>query len=97
MRRAKAHISGLALVLFLFSLALTLSPSLHHFFHHDSDSAGHTCIVTIIASGQVLSTHATSELPILVCALLLLVVSDFLLPYHERDLRFPIGRAPPLA
>ena len=84
------------MVLFLFSLALAVSPSLHHFFHHDSDSPEHTCIVTIIASGQVLSTHETGALPIAVCVLFVLVVPEFLLPNLERDLRLPIGRAPPL-
>lgn len=42
-----------ALLLFLFVLALSASPQLHHAFHHDSDEDQHHCAVTLLHSGQV--------------------------------------------
>ena len=42
-----------ALLLFLFVLALNVSPQLHLAFHHDSDEGQHHCAVTLLHSGQV--------------------------------------------
>ena len=77
-------------------MAMEASPSLHKLIHRDADSAGHTCIVTILASGQVLSTGVPTVLPVLACAIFVLVLVEFLRPHFERDLRLPVGRAPPL-
>lgn len=41
------------LLLFLFALALSASPQLHHAFHHDSDEGRHHCAATLLHSGQV--------------------------------------------
>ena len=92
---AKALLCFLAIGSLLLSIAMGASHSLHKFFHQDADSPGHTCIATIIASGQVLSTQAPNVLPVLVCAIFVLVVAEFLILHSERDLRLPIGRAPP--
>ena len=77
-------------------MAMEASPSLHKFIHHDADSAEHSCVVTMLAAGQVLSTGAPDVLPVLACAVFVLVVIEFLRPLFERDLRLPVGRAPPL-
>ena len=71
-------------------------PSLHKLVHRDADSADHTCIATMLASGQVLSTGAPDALPIFACAVFVLVLVEILRPHFERDLRLPVGRAPPL-
>jgi hypothetical protein len=96
LRQAKGPISGLAMVLLLFSSALAASPSLHHFFHSDSDSPAHTCLVTMLAHGQVLSSEAGVAVALVVAAVLVLVVLETSVPLSERDLRLPAGRAPPL-
>jgi uncharacterized protein (DUF2062 family) len=93
---AKALLCFLAISSLLLAIAMEASPSLHKFIHRDADSAAHICIVTMLASGQVHSTGAPGVLPILVCAVFLLVIVEFLRPHCERDLRLPVGRAPPL-
>jgi len=50
----------------------------------------------MLASGQVLLAGAPDILPILACAIFVLVLVEFLRPHFERDLRLPVGRAPPL-
>jgi hypothetical protein len=92
---AKASLCFLAIGSLLLSMAMAGSPSLHKFVHKDADSPEHSCLATIIAGGQVLSTQAPDVVPILVCAIFVLVVAEFLLPHSERDLRLPVGRAPP--
>jgi hypothetical protein len=77
-------------------MAMEVSPSFHKLIHHDADSAGHSCVATMLAAGQVLSTGAPDVLPILACAVFVLVTIKFLRPHIERDLRLPVGRAPPL-
>jgi hypothetical protein len=37
---------------FLWALALSVSPQLHHYIHADANRAGHSCAVTAIASGN---------------------------------------------
>lgn len=34
------------LVLWLFTMLLTVSPALHHYFHPDSDECTHQCLIT---------------------------------------------------
>jgi len=93
---AKALLCFLAISGLLLAMAMEASPSLHKLIHHDADSADHSCFVTMLASGQVLATGAPDVLPILACAVFLLVLVEFLRPHFERDLRLPVGRAPPL-
>lgn len=94
---AKALLCFLVMGNLLLSAAMASSPALHKFIHHDADSEGHTCLATIIANGHVLSTQEPTELLILICAVFVLVLAESLLPHFERDLRLPIGRAPPQA
>ena len=95
-RLARALVCLWAIGQLLFSTALAASPSLHKFFHHDSDSPSHECLATVIAQGQMHSSPG----PLIVLALpvvfLVLVIFEPLLPQSQRDLRLPAGRAPPL-
>jgi hypothetical protein len=93
---AKALLCFLAIGSLLVAMAMEASPSFHKFVHQDADSAGHSCIATMLAAGQVLSTGAPDVLPILAFAVFVLVLLESLRPHIERDLRLPVGRAPPL-
>jgi hypothetical protein len=93
---AKVLLCFLAISSLLLAIAMEASPSLHKLIHRDADSAEHSCIATMLAAGQVLSTGAPDVLSILACAIFVLVLVEFLRPHFERDLRLPIGRAPPL-
>ena len=77
-------------------MAMEASPSLHKLIHHDADSAEHSCIATMLASGHVVSAGAPDVLPILAGAVFVLVLLESVRPHIERDLRLPVGRAPPL-
>lgn len=44
-----AAFTGLA---FLWALVLSVSPQLHERFHPDANRVGHTCAVTLVASGN---------------------------------------------
>jgi hypothetical protein len=96
LRPAKALVSGLAMVFLLFASTLAVSPSLHHFFHHDSGSDTHSCLVTLLANGQVVSADGFVAVAFFVPAMLFLASPEAPSPSPERDLRLPAGRAPPL-
>jgi uncharacterized oligopeptide transporter (OPT) family protein len=49
---ARALISALVSVGFLWALALSASPQLHQRVHKDSNRAEHNCVATMIASGS---------------------------------------------
>ena len=50
---ARAFVTVLALAGFLSALTLSASPQLHERLHPDANRAGHSCAVTLIASGNV--------------------------------------------
>jgi hypothetical protein len=47
-----------AAAIFLWSLALSASPQLHKAIHPDANQPGHTCAVTLVASGSF--THSAA-------------------------------------
>jgi hypothetical protein len=51
--RGWAFVSTWLLGSFFFALVLGSSPELHARVHHDANQPGHTCAVTLIASGSV--------------------------------------------
>jgi hypothetical protein len=56
---ARAFVTALALAGFLSALTLSVSPQLHERIHPDASRGGHSCAVTIIASGNVDHSPAT--------------------------------------
>jgi hypothetical protein len=48
----RALIAAAASAAFLWTLALTSSPELHGRIHKDANRPGHTCAITLIASGS---------------------------------------------
>ncbi len=50
--RGLSSAATFAAAIFLWSLALGASPQLHRFIHPDADQPGHTCAVTLVASGS---------------------------------------------
>jgi hypothetical protein len=59
---ARAFVTVLALAGFLSALTLSASPQLHERLHPDANRAGHSCAVTLIASGNV--DHSPTALSI---------------------------------
>jgi hypothetical protein len=57
---ARAFVTVLALAGFLSALTLSVSPQLHERIHPDASRGGHSCAVTIIASGNVDHSPATA-------------------------------------
>jgi hypothetical protein len=58
--RGRAFVATLLSLAFLWSLALAASPELHARIHKDANRAGHSCAVTLIASGNLdHSPHST--------------------------------------
>ena len=49
----RASVAILASAAFLWALTLSASPQLHERVHSDANRAGHTCAVTMIASGNL--------------------------------------------
>jgi hypothetical protein len=49
---SRAFVAFVVSAAFLFALALGASPELHGRVHKDADQPGHTCAVTLIASGN---------------------------------------------
>jgi hypothetical protein len=56
---ARAFVTVLALAGFLSALTLSASPQLHERLHPDANRAGHSCAVTLIASGNVEHSPST--------------------------------------
>jgi hypothetical protein len=48
----RAFVGFLASAAFLWSLALSSSPELHGRIHKDANQPGHTCAITLLASGS---------------------------------------------
>jgi hypothetical protein len=48
----RAVVGALLSAVFLWGLALSVSPQFHHFVHGDANRAEHVCAATLIASGS---------------------------------------------
>jgi NADH:ubiquinone oxidoreductase subunit 2 (subunit N) len=94
-RIAKSAIAGLLILSWLFVAVLSFSPSLHQYFHHDADSAEHSCAVTLFAHGKVTAASAPPVLVFFVSLLLFCVPLVKLAEFSSFDLRLDFGRAPP--
>ena len=81
---------------FLLAQAAVASELVHHWFHEDSDHAGHQCPVTTLAKGQDLPTAAdfTATPPAALTAVAL--APSHTVALTPRFLLLP-GRAPPLS
>jgi hypothetical protein len=52
MRRGQSLIAGAIFPIFLWALALSVSPALHARVHSDATQSEHSCAVTFLASGS---------------------------------------------
>jgi hypothetical protein len=95
-RAARALICVLVAGLLLLSSAMVTSPELHKWLHHDADSPGHECFVTLLSHGQIMSGDAVVAL--VTGAVLLVFLTSVIPPlqFGRLDLLLPAGRAPPL-
>ena len=55
--RKRAFVAGFISVAFLWAVALSASPYLHQRVHPDANRPGHSCVVTMVATGGY--DHAT--------------------------------------
>jgi hypothetical protein len=85
------------LALWLGTVALAASPTLHHLLHADSQSASHVCLITQIKQHPLLSTFVPVAAPPPVVSLSSPSDSISLQLPHGRDYRTPHSRAPPSA
>ena len=84
-----------ALLLFLFVLALSVSPQLHHAFQHDSEEGQHHCAVTLLHSGQV-NVPAPAETAIAPQTWVELPPPEAVSVSSANVELLPAGRAPPV-
>jgi len=93
-KSGKPVLSGLLVALVLLLNALAASPALHELIHKDADQAGHSCVVTLFAHGQVDS--ASGDVPVAVPLTLIETTpsSIFSVPGTAIE-NLPPGRAPP--
>lgn len=87
--------AAMALLLYLFSLALACSPELHHLLHHDSEQDSHQCAATLLSHGQVEKPACSTLIPVAPVMLLAAPVSHCQLSFFSSAL-LPPGRAPPI-
>jgi len=94
---ARAFRVSLMLGLWLMLSALTVSPSLHHVIHDDSQSISHECLVTLLSKGHlsVGVLAAAAICLILVFFGLVFLTESLFLPRLDR--RLAPSRAPPCA
>jgi hypothetical protein len=92
--RGKPVLAALLIGLVLLLDAMAAAPALHELIHKDANEAGHECVVTLFAHGQVES--AACDIPVILPAAFVeaapLVESSFSGTTIEN---LPPGRAPP--
>jgi hypothetical protein len=95
LNRCRTMMAGVMLALWVLTLSLSVSPTLHHIFHHDSDSSAHECLVTAFHKGQL--TDAVFDAPVVVkvltvsCVTCIPCVSRLVTP----EVSLPSSRGPP--
>jgi hypothetical protein len=84
------------LALWLSTLLLSISPSLHDSLHDDSHGGGHQCLVTCFTKSQVLS-GASAGVVLTFEPVCFIVPPSVVLPFvsQPRNRLLP-GRAPPV-
>lgn len=83
------------LFLFLTLQVFASCDSLHKALHHDADSPGHSCTITLLAQGQI-----DSAVPQIICLAFVAALFFFLAPptkavFSSVKYLFSPGRAPP--
>jgi len=56
---ARRALVGAVAAGFVLTLAATVSPGLHHHFHHDASQPGHACLATSLQGGKCGTVVAT--------------------------------------
>jgi hypothetical protein len=90
----KPALSGLLVALVLLLNALAASPALHELIHKDADQAGHACVVTLFAHGQVDSVSGEVAVAVPLALIETTPSSIFSVPSTSIQ-NLPPGRGPP--
>lgn len=91
----KPALSGLLIALVLLLNALAACEPLHKLIHHDADEAGHECVVTLFAHGQIDS--ASCDVPVMVPVSLVETTPSVIFSVPSTAIEnLPPGRAPPV-
>jgi hypothetical protein len=87
-------VARLMVALCLGTVVLRVSPQLHHWLHHDSASANHECVVTLITKGHLLAAASEAKAVIPVAFVFTPPLLD---PVWDSsaDYRISHSRAPP--
>jgi hypothetical protein len=92
---AKPAIAGLLMLSWLFVATLSVSPSLHQYFHHDAGSAEHSCAATLFAHGKITTADVPPVLAIFALLFLFCIPLLTSAKFSSPDFRLGFGRAPP--
>ena len=87
--------SGLLVALVLLLNALAASPALHELIHKDAEQAGHSCVVTLFAHGQIDSASGDVPLAVPIASIEATPSIIFSVPSTAIE-TLPPGRAPPV-
>jgi len=89
-------VAGVTAVLWLFTGFLSASPAWHHWFHNDSQSAQHHCLVSKYSEGDFLNSPAPtiSENP--KSEIRNAKLSPEIFEFSQPANLLPPGRAPPV-
>jgi hypothetical protein len=94
--RTRQLSAGLCLLLFVVLQTFASSGSLHKLVHHDADSPGHQCAITLLAQGQIDSPVVpTGPVPLTAEFIFSPLPSDSPV-VSTFDYRLSPSRAPPL-
>ena len=94
-KSGKPALSGLLIALVLLLNALAACEPLHKLIHHDADEAGHECVVTLFAHGQIDS--ASCDVPVVVPIALVETTTSVIFSVPSTAIKnLPPGRAPPI-
>jgi len=83
------------LLVWLGTVALTVSPELHHLLHQDAQGANHNCLITQIQQHPLLAGFAPIAAPAPAPVVVALVCSAEVQFLPARDYRVSPSRAPP--
>jgi len=88
-------VAGVMLLLWVGTIALTVSPELHHLLHQDSQSSNHNCLVTQIQQHPLLAGFAAITAPVRAPVTFVAACPAEVQFHHAFDYRLPPSRAPP--
>ena len=86
---------SLMLGLCLGTVALRVSPQLHHWLHDDSANASHECVVTLITKGHLLAGASEAKAAMPVALVFSPPLLDPVWNFSAADYRCSRSRAPP--